>query len=239
MTDVQQPESSRSKPKRVRKQAQQLAPVVPYDDKAVAKGKKLAATLKSGDKAEWELGKLADQLELKGETLASFAEEIGLKADRLNRCRSVYRAWKDKDKKGVPPKFAVLQALQAHPLRDEIIKENPDLTQRQARTFMRDYNLAQGQAQADENWKVNETRRWYAAAVKHAQEAIKYGHPEHAFLDPDLLRKALDNPDQTIASLRLGGEAFISAANTVERALAPPPAPMFDDPPAAPGDQGT
>ena len=85
MPDVQQPESSRPKPKRARKQSDERAPVVPYDDKAVAKGKKLAAILKSGDEAEWELGKLAEELGLKGTTLASFAEEIGLKANRLNR----------------------------------------------------------------------------------------------------------------------------------------------------------
>src|SRR6266478_252499 len=113
-----------------RAQMQQRA----FDDKTVAKGKKLAAALKAKDAAlkstELELGELADQLKpIYGEqTLSRFAKAIGLSADRLNRCRSVYRAFKDKTIKGPAPKFAVLQALQGHPLRDEILKDKPDLT---------------------------------------------------------------------------------------------------------------
>jgi hypothetical protein len=264
----------------------QPAEIIKYDAKAIAKGKELAATLKSGDEAEWHLGKLADQLEpkYKDKTLARFAKDIGLEADRLNRCRSVYRGWKDEDIKGPAPKFGVKQALQAHPqkaellkkfpnmtradarahmriykvrealkghpLCEEIIKDNPKLTLSQARTRMNDYNSGQGKGQhqdqaqtqaqtQDENWKVNEVRRYYAQVAKHAQEAIKYRHPfDNAFLDPDLLRQALDNPDQTIASLRLGGNALISAADAVEHALAPPlalPAPMWTDE-VGPGD---
>ena len=183
-------------PKKTKKRAEQPATQISYDDKAIAKGKKLAATLKSGDEVEWELGKMADQLETKkygNNTLARFAKDIGLPADRLNWCRSVYRKYKDKDIKGPALKFAVLQALQAHPLRDKIIEERPNLTKREARTLMKDHHLAQGR---DEEWRVIETRRWFAQAEKHAQELIKYGHPAREYLDPTVLLQALDNKDQ-------------------------------------------
>ena len=154
MTDVQQVESRKPPKKRAQKQPVALPH---FDDKDVAKGKKLAATLKSKGttlkstqaaikSTEMELGKLADGLKpIYGkETLARFAKKIRLSADRLNRCRSVYRAYKDKEIKGPSPKFGVLQALQGHPEREEIIRENPKLTVAQARTFMRDLRQSRG-----------------------------------------------------------------------------------------------
>jgi hypothetical protein len=185
--------------------------------------------------------------------LADFAEEIGIKADRLNRCRSVYRAYKDKDFKGAPPKFALLQSLQGHPQRYEIIDNNPHMTEREGRDVMHLYRVAkkapeQGQSQGEkaqgqeeqpeptqaqknqEDWRVGEARRWFAQAVKHAQDAIKYGHPAAAHLDPVILRDALDDLNQQMAALRLGGRALIALAIKVKRALASPtPPPMFDD----------
>src|SRR5262245_52841077 len=137
MSDTQQVESTQTRKRnraRAQKQTEQVAPdVIPYDDKAIAKGKRLAPTLKSGDAAEMGLGELSDRLQPKygDKTLERFAEAIGLPVARLNRCRSVYRAYRDKDIKAPAPKFAVLQALQGHPLRDEIIKERPNLTKRE------------------------------------------------------------------------------------------------------------
>jgi hypothetical protein len=116
-------------------------------------------------------------------------------------------------------------ALQGHPLRNELLK--PKLTVRQARTLMRDYRTGQG---TQEDWQVGETRRYLNEALTHAKQALKYGHPTQAHLNPDVLRKALDNPPQAMAALRLGGNALITLADEVERALAPPaPPPMFDD----------
>ena len=174
MTDVQQV-GSPPKQKRKRDRAQKQPVALPhFDDKDVAKGKKLAATLKSKDttlkstqaaikSTEKKLGELADGLKpIYGQqTLARFAKKIGLSADRLNRCRSVYRAWKNKEIKGPSPKFAVLQALQGHPEREEIIKNKPNLTVREARTFMRDLRQSRG-----EDYRVDETRRWFAEALK-------------------------------------------------------------------------
>jgi hypothetical protein len=240
MTAVQQAESGQTKSKkrgRARKQPEQPAEIK-YDAAAIAKGKKLAATLKSGDAAEMKLGELADRLQPKyrDETLARFAEDIGLEADRLNRCRSVYRAYKDKDIKGPAPKFGVLQALQGHPKSDEIIKNDPNLTREKARTLMQDYRLGQGK---DEDWRVNETRRWCAEVTEFARRGIKYGHPAQAHLDSAVLQQAVDDGEQMLATWRACAKALNTAADEVERALTPPPAlpkPMFDDAPAAPGD---
>jgi hypothetical protein len=192
---------------------------IPYDNKAVANGKKLAAALKSN---EMQLGELADRLQPKygDQTLTKFAKEIGVAAATLNRCRSVYRAYKGIE--APEPNFAVAKALQAHPDKAEIIKQYPDLTKRQATTMMQDWRRGQGQ-----DWRVEETRRWFGGVVKRAQEAIKDGHPAKEYVEPAILRQAVDDKDKLLATLRAGGNAWITLADMVESALAP------DDPDAA------
>ena len=96
---------------------------------------------------------------------------------------------------------------------------------------MKDYRVAHG---LQEDWRVGETRRWLAEAVKHALEAHKkYGHLKQEYLDPNILRQAVDEPDKLVATLRLGGRALNTLADEVECALTTPaallPAPMFDD----------
>jgi hypothetical protein len=125
----------------------------------------------------------------------------------------------------------VLAALQSHPEREEIINANPKLTVREARTFMRDYRKAQGEEQ---DWRVEETRRLLGEAAKLALEAHKkYGHlkPEH--LDPNILRQAVDEPDQLVATFDLGIRALTTLRDEVVSGLTTPaallPAPMFDD----------
>jgi hypothetical protein len=232
MSDVQV-ESAKGQKRRGRKQVAAAEQPDAIDfDKAVAKGKGLVATLKSQDAAvnttEMELGKLADSLTpIYGDkTLARFAKAIGISADRLNRCRSVYRAYKGKEIKGPAPKFAVYQALQGHPKRDEIIeahrKANRKLTKREARTYMRDLRASQGQ---EEDWKVQEARSWLGRANNHALEAVKYGEPTEQYLNPATLRQAVDEPEKLMATLRAGGAALITLADKLQRALAPP-APM-------------
>jgi hypothetical protein len=139
----------------------------------------------------------------------------------------------------------VLQALQAHPVRDKIIKERPDLTVREARTMMKDYRLGQGipaqqEPQQQEPQPVIEARRWFTKPVTLARTAVesRCGHVTQQYLDPAILRPALttpelDSPEQVEATLRAGGEELITLADKLKGALAPP---MFDDPPAAPSE---
>jgi hypothetical protein len=235
MSDTQAVESTRKRG-RAQKQTERVEPErIKYGRTVIAKGKRLAATLKSGDAAEKELGELADRLQPKygDKTLACFAKAIGLSADRLNRCRSVYRAYKDKPIKGTSPNFGLYQALQAHPKRDEIINI-PGMTVAKARTFMRDYRKAQGQGQ-EEDARVRNTRGWLNEVVEFAAEAYKkYGYPMQERLDPVILRQATDDPDKVVRTVRLGARTLSTLADEFERAFAPPtPPPMFDDKPNA------
>jgi hypothetical protein len=248
MTDVHTNESpGRPKKKRRAKKQREQDELgqIQYGRAAIEKGKRLAWILKKGDTAELELGELADRLQPKyGEkkTLARFAEAIDLPLDRLNRCRSVYRAWKGIDIQGTSPNFGVLQALQGHPNRDEIIKL-PGLTVASARAFMKGYRGTQeqkdgsAQKQKDDDWRVEEVRRWFNEAKTHADEAIKYGRPEPKYLDTEIMGKAIDDWDTLIGGLRLGASALNRLADELERVrpLAVPkpplalPRPMFDD----------
>jgi hypothetical protein len=71
--------------------------------------------------------------------VAKFAAEIGIAAFTLKRRLSVYRAWKGIEAPA-PLSFAVLQELQDHPDRAEIVMEKPNLTKREARDIVRQHN---------------------------------------------------------------------------------------------------
>ena len=77
-------------------------------------------------------------------------------------------------------------------------------------------------------------------STEFARRGIKYKYPAQEHLDPAVLRKAVDDKDQMLATWRACGRGLIDLADVVESALAPPPAllpPMFDDTPdEAPGD---
>src|SRR5262249_38822709 len=79
------------------------------------------------------------------------------------------------------------------------------------------------------------------------QEAIQYAHPKQAHLDPDIMRKAVDDWDTTEASFDKGSRAYATLRDEMRRLrpLAFPkpvlllPRPMFDDtaPSDAPSDE--
>ena len=58
---------------------------------------------------------------------------------------------------------------------------------------------------------------------------MRDGHPAHSHIDPLVLRQAIDRKDETVASLRLGGQAWIKLADIVERAFAPDDDKSFSD----------
>jgi transposase-like protein len=221
MTEVQQVEATQ----RDRAQTTKEREAAIKYDAAVAEGKRLVKVL---DSNTMQLGELADRVKAaygKGK-LAQFARDIGINAATLSRWRSVYRKWKGIEAPE-PISATVLKTIQDHPKRAEIIKANPNLTVREARTHMRDYRLAHPEKQQE--WQVRDTRGWLGHAVKHAKDAIQYGHPAAHCLDPAILRLALDNPEQAEATLRAGGGALITLADEIKRALASPtPPPMFE-----------
>jgi hypothetical protein len=224
------------KPKRARKRKQSEPTQIKYDDAAIAQGIRLVKALKS---SQMKLGELADRLQPKygEETLKRFAKAIGLPVATLARYRSVYRKWKGIEAPG--PNFAVAKALQSLPSNhiELLMNEFPNMTKRDAITFVKDWRNAHPE---DQGWKVDEKRKWFDAALKHAQDSIKY--ELHGHLDPDLLLRALDNPEQAEDTFRAASGAFATLADAVNRArtgaplLALPRPPMFDDPPAKPDD---
>jgi hypothetical protein len=220
-------------------------------DAAVTEGKELVKEIKSN---QMRLGELADRLQPKygDKTLERFAKAIGIKAATVERWRSTYR--KQKGKPATEPVSpSVLKALQGlpQPVQDKILKEKPNLTVREAHTHARDYRAAhpaqgeftpeslvpqqdQTSASAEqEDWRLRDARPWFAKAHQHAAEATNYSYVNEDYLEPTVLRAAIENLDQFLAALRAGGAALIGLADKVERKLAPPPPPMWSD--VAPG----
>jgi hypothetical protein len=204
-----------------------------YDEADITEGKAIAARLKSQDEAvvvtELELGQLADRVQTKyrKKTLADFAEKIGVKAARLNRCRSVYRGYKDKNFKGAPPKFAVLQALQGHPRRYEILEQYPKLTMREARTAMRDYRAGQGipepeGGQAQEPAPEQEQTQEEPAQAPQAQEV------EEPTPAPEQAQAPASPPDPSSAP------APVVQEETPQEETPPAETPPAETPPPAP-----
>src|SRR5262249_1489823 len=234
MTDVQQVESTKTKKqKRAGKQPDQAKAEW---DKLVAKGKKLVAALDSNER---NLGELADSVKTKyrEKSLARFAEAIGVKVGTLNRCRSVYRAYKGLDS-GSGASFAAEKALAGHPDRVEILKSKP--TSRQATAIMRTWRQVQENERNQEQeqdwqdrirhlepqlrWKVIEARGWLAELVNFALEAHKkYGHLSQQHIDLEVLHYAVDEPDKVVTTLRLVGLPFNAVADMIEDAHTTPP----------------
>ena len=88
---------------------------------------------------------------------------------------------------------------------------------------------------AEEPWQVIEARRWCLPATKLAKAIVQYGQLAAEYLVLATLRQALgDDLEQTIATFRDCAEVANSWVDAMERALAPPPSPMFDDTPGDP-----
>ena len=124
---------------------------IPYDQ-AVAEGKKILADAERG---QWRLGELAHNVE-KGygeRKLAKFAEAIGVAPCTLLRYRDVYRAWKDICAPGREsiPSYAVLRELAAHPNHEQIIRDNPKITKREAYELRRKYQGKEKEKQKQED----------------------------------------------------------------------------------------
>ncbi len=72
-------------------------------------------------------------------TLKRFAKAIGISECTLGRYRDVYRAWKDISAPGRESlSYAVARELAAHPDRAEIVRDNPDITKREAAKIRRE-----------------------------------------------------------------------------------------------------
>jgi hypothetical protein len=126
------------------------AELIAYDE-AEREGKELVRQLDS-EWRQFRLGELAHRVKpVYGEgTLRKYAEAIGIVLCTLDRHRLVYRAWADILAPGRKLSYAVARALANHPDREAIIRENPDITKREAEALMRKYR-GQNPDDADED----------------------------------------------------------------------------------------
>jgi hypothetical protein len=163
-----------------------------YDD-AVAEGKEIIAKLEAVERDQGDqqlrLGELAHKVDTKyrEQTLAKFAKDIGTVKCTLERYRNVYRAWEGKLAPG--PKsvsYAVLRELQKHPAREQIIRERPSLTKREAHEEMRKHN--EGASKNKQKEKQNgkdqwrrDNEKWFRDLAKAANEAARVA----GIVDPD------------------------------------------------------
>ena len=203
---------------------------IQFDD-AVELEKTLVAAIKTN---KMRLGELAECVETDhGEKkLEKWAAEIGVSYESVKRYRSTYRKYKDANFGETSPSTGVLQALENHPKRDEIIAEFPDLTVRAARTLASDHRKANGHdttAEVDatditdattavertpatttngiQKKKSRHARNmagWICAAVEDARKDLsEYGPETLTDLDADVIRERRGSPgDRPLAADR-------------------------------------
>jgi len=226
MTDVQQSESTktrvrtRSKAEKPRRQPDEAKPAdagfIPFDD-VVAELQQLNA---QEEKNHWRQAELAYRVQpLYGDgTLAKLAKKNGNIAEcTLRRRRNVYEAWFIKIRAAPPESFAVAQELQAHPDRANIIKRKPDITTREARQEMRDYNEKDKPKEPDSRLKQYE--KWFKDAVNHAN-TVKTDAEIVDDLDQEtrqILREAIE--PKLLPDLLEGGNALIKLADFLQQLL--------------------
>jgi hypothetical protein len=199
---------------------------IPYDQ-AVAEGK---AIIENAERGQWRLGELAHSVEKQyGESkLAKFAEAIGVAPCTLARYRDVYRKWKDfcapgrKSISDIP--YSVLRELATldDHVREQIIRDHPDITKREAREEVRKHkgNAKEKQQQEQENEWLRDNRRWFNDLVALGHQASRM-----AGVVDECTPEQLDNLLQAInpgslMHVRGGGRMLIDLAARLEALLA-------------------
>jgi hypothetical protein len=132
---------------------------IPFDQ-ALAEGKEIVAKIHGRNEAterdHFRLGELAAKVETKYDdrTQAKLAKEWGISPSCLKRYVSVYRAWKGIQLGapgapiGVP--YSMLRELATLDDREQIIRDKPNITKREAEQLRRKRNGTGGSAQQQE-----------------------------------------------------------------------------------------
>jgi thiamine pyrophosphate-dependent acetolactate synthase large subunit-like protein len=184
--------------------------------------------LKQNDMSQMRLGELADQVGTHyGEgRLKAFAKAIGIAACTVERHRDVYRKWKEIPAPGRPLSYSVARELATHPEREQIVRDNPNITKAEACKVMRQHRK---QTKKTDSWTQTEAKRWFQGVVKRVQEVTR----DAAIVDRELTpeqRKVLRNvvEPNLFPDLREGGEALPRLVGFFEQLIAEP----ADDAPA-------
>ena len=83
--------------------------------------------------------------------------------------------------------YSVAQELQAHPDRFDIVRDNPNLTKRDARRIMRDWKQLDQRPDRTVAW----VRRWWTSYLKRHIELIKEGRSLDGVAS-DIIRQAIE-----------------------------------------------
>jgi hypothetical protein len=203
MTDVQQVESTQTKPPKAEK------PQPDFYDAAVKEAKQILRNIDKAEMGRMRLGELADQVKTNyGEkTLNKFAKDSGWVLCTLQRSMSTYRAWAHIS--AVPPNFSVAQELQALPDKDKvrIIKNDPKITASRARKHRIEHK--ERKQKADPNFAFEQTKNFLEGLLLRASKIvgdammIKGLTPEQR----RLLKKAITMPS-VLDELLEGERAF-------------------------------
>ena len=121
------------------------AEIIPFA-KGLAEGKKILAEIEDvRERGHFRLGEIADKIETKygDRTHAKLAEGWNIAPLCFKRYLSVYRAWKGKNigAPGAPiVPYSVLRELAGLEDREQIIRDNPNMTRREAEQLRREFN---------------------------------------------------------------------------------------------------
>lgn len=160
-------------------------PPIDYDE-AVHEGQQLLQRIEN---TQLRLGEIAHRVEPRygDQTLARFAEAIGIDPESLKRYRSVYRAWADIRAPGPILTYAVARELAGHPDREAIVAAQPAITKRQAQQKMLEYRSLDGVARQrrllklarevireteDSDWDAGSLQPGVADTVRRAADAL-------------------------------------------------------------------
>jgi hypothetical protein len=154
--------------------------------------------------------------------LAKFAKEIGIAKCTVDRYRTVYRAWKEKLAPGPNlPSYAVLRELATHPEREQIIRDNPNLTKSEACDIrLKLKSAGQGAKQQKlEKDRRKDDRRWFKELYTMVKTA---GDEADAMLEstPEKQRELLAVVDGLmLMNLRGHGNRLVRFADHFEKLL--------------------
>ena len=189
---------------------------IPYDQ-AVAEGKKIVAQIDLAERGQLRLGELSHKSEPKygDRTQAKLAAEIGVAKCTLDRYRTVYRSWEGKLAPG--PKsvsYAVLRELATHPEREQIIRDNPNITKREAQRKMRGLKSGSEHSSSEPQGSFVTDMRRYLKLIRTRQEEVRRKAAEAL----DGTDEQLDNlaqvaGEQTLMNLRADAKVVVELAD--------------------------
>jgi hypothetical protein len=193
-------------------------------DEAVLEGQEILKQIDAAERGQLRLGELADKLQtIYGDrTLSKFAVDLGVAKCTLDRYRTVYRAWEGKLAPGpISVPYSVLRELATHPDRERIIRDDPQITKREAHDKMRKLKgtAKEKQQQDQEDEWLRDKRRWFSDLVAVANEASRVAGVVDE-CTPEQLENLLQAVDPgSLMYVRGGGRRLFKLANHLAELL--------------------